>query len=340
MPETKVLLVGPYPPPHGGISVHVAGLERELRDAGVPCRVLDLDPRQAPRPGVLTLRGGFDLVRIVRDHARAGFSLHLHTNGHGFKSWLVAAACAVAGRRAPALVVTLHSGMLPAYVANAGPLVRAFVQCVALAYSHIVCVNPAIRATLLVLGVPADRLLVRPAFLPATPPAGPPPPVLDTWMRAHTPVLASALFFRPEYGVDLLLEAVDRLRAVYPRLGCVVMGSGDRREAETIVEQRGLAEHVRFAGDLDHDDCLRVIARSDAFVRPTRADGDSISVREALALGVPTVASAVGTRPDGVHLFPAGDVDAFVHAVAQVLAARGTSHEQEEGADAPAVVLG
>jgi glycogen synthase len=336
MPETKVLLVGPYPPPHGGISVHVAALARALEAEGAQCRILNLDPRAKPDPAYQTLRGGLDLVRIVSDHARAGFAVHLHTNGHGFKSWLIAAACAVAGRRAPAVVVTLHSGMLPSYLDRAGALVRAFVQCTCLAFTRIVCVNPAIRAALLSRGVPSDRLLVRAAFLPVSAPKGALPRDLDVWMSSREPVLSTALFFRPEYGVDVLVEAVDRLRVAYPRLGCVVMGSGDPTETERQLEARGLGEHVRLAGDLGHDDCLKVMARSDVFVRPTRADGDSISVREALALGVSTVASDVGTRPDGARLFPAGDVDAFVHVLAQVVAARSV----EEGADAPAVLLG
>ena len=40
--DLKLLLVGPVPPPHGGISVHVAALEQQVRAAGLPCRVLDL----------------------------------------------------------------------------------------------------------------------------------------------------------------------------------------------------------------------------------------------------------------------------------------------------------
>jgi len=46
------------------------------------------------------------------------------------------------------------------------------------------------------------------------------------------------------------------------------------------------------------------------FVRPTLADGDAVSVREALALGRVVVASAVGERPAAARLFPAGDAAA------------------------------
>jgi glycogen synthase len=60
----------------------------------------------------------------------------------------------------------------------------------------------------------------------------------------------------------------------------------------------------------------------DAFVRPTTADGDSVSVREALALGVPCVASDVAPRPAGTVTFPSGDARALVEALSQALVAK------------------
>jgi glycogen synthase len=157
---------------------------------------------------------------------------------------------------------------------------------------------------------------------------------LDAPLRAfaerHRPLLSTALFFRPEYGFDLLVDALGPLRGRYPSLGCVVMGSGEQRaEAETRIREAGLEDHVLLAGDIDHQACLALMSLSDVFVRPTLEDGDSISVREALALGVPVVASRVGTRPAGAMLFPPGDVEGLVTQVEQALA-------MERGAAAPA----
>ena len=76
----RILLIGPLPPPHGGISVHVSGIQGQLKAAGITCRVLDMG---RVRPG---LRFGLMVLR----HASQGWTLHLHTNGHNVKSWLLA----------------------------------------------------------------------------------------------------------------------------------------------------------------------------------------------------------------------------------------------------------
>ena len=61
-------------------------------------------------------------------------------------------------------------------------------------------------------------------------------------------------------------------------------------------------------------------------MRPTLADGDAISVREALALGRPVVASAVGARPPAAALFRAGDAAACAEQIFQSLATALPEH--------------
>ena len=64
------------------------------------------------------------------------------------------------------------------------------------------------------------------------------------------------------------------------------------------------------------------MAACDVFVRPTLADGDSVSVREALALGRRVIATSVGHRPPEVRLVPPGDVAALADAM-EAAAAEG-----------------
>ena len=310
----KVLLVGPLPPPNGGISVHVMQTHRRLTAAGVTCEVLD--PSRT--------RGKFVLAGKLARYASQGWEIQLHTNGHNTKSWLMALICGTIARAngVPASL-TLHSGMVPQYVAGstAG---RALARLACSLQQHIVCVSPAIQEAIASLSldrqVLRQRLEVRSAFTaPETPTVSLDQPLVQ-WMDNHSPLLSTTLFFRPEYGFPLLVDAIARLRQIYPSIGCVVMGScehgGDALER---VRQADIEENMLLLGDVEHECCLSVMAGCDLFVRPTLHDGDSISVREALALSVPVVASRTGNRPEGVHLFQPGSVDDLVAQALRVL---------------------
>lgn len=61
-----------------------------------------------------------------------------------------------------------------------------------------------------------------------------------------------------------------------------------------------------------HVDFNRLLARSDAYLRPTATDGNSVAVLEALAAGVPVIASDVVPRPDGAKLFKFRDSTDFL----------------------------
>lgn len=185
---------------------------------------------------------------------------------------------------------------------------------------------------------------VLPAFLSTENPEVSPEPGLLAWIGRHRPLFSTVLFFRPEYGFDLLVAGLTRLRRLYPSLGCLVMGSGEEgAEAEKRVREAGLSESILLLGDVSHDACLALMSVSDVFLRPTLEDGDSISVREALSLGVPVVASRVGTRPAGAILFHPGDVQEMLAKVELALAvksAKGAArHHTEPGIDRAAPVL-
>jgi glycogen synthase len=309
----KILLIGPYPPPHGGVSVHVSGIHLQLMAAGVPCRVLDTS---RDRPGL-----GFGMV--VLRHAWQGWTPHLHTNGHNLKSWLVALGCGLAGQFSGGCILTLHSGMAPGYLRAAPRWRRRLAAFVCSLYTRVICVSDGIRNAILALGLPAHRTEVVPAWLRTERPEVPLDPSILAWMGRHQPLLSTALFFRPEYGFDLLATAIARLRLRYPSVGCLVMGTGEQRdEAERRIRETGLEENVFMLGDVNHDVCLALMSASDVFVRPTLEDGDSISVREALSLGVPVVASRTGTRPAGAILFQPGDMEEMLSKVELAMAAK------------------
>ena len=318
----KVLLIGPRPPPHGGISVHVSGIERQLTAAGVTCRVLDMS----------LVRPGWSFAWAVLSHALQGWTLHLHTNGHNLKSWLLALGCGVAGQARGGCILTLHSGMLPGYLENAASWRRRLAAFTCSLYKRVICVSQEIESALLSLGLEPGRMEVLPAFVSSESLATAPEPDVLAWIGRHRPLFSTVLFFRPEYGFDVLVAGLARLTRLHPSLGCLVMGSGEERsEAEKLVRDAGLEDNVFLLGDVSHDACLALISVCHVFLRTTFEDGDSISVREALSLGVPVVASRIGTRPPGVFLFHPGNVDEMLAKIEQALASKRANQLQMAG---------
>jgi glycosyltransferase involved in cell wall biosynthesis len=289
-----------------------------MKRMGQQSNVLNIDPRAPQSDAYIKVSGAVDLGRELIRHAADEWVFQVHTNGHNAKSWMIALACGIASQFGPGSTLTLHSGIAPQYMRTASRSMRRLIRFACVLHRQVICVNDEIASAVAELGIAMDQIRVAPAFLPVSAPDVVVPMEIEAWLARHSPVLSSVMFFRPEYGFELLVEAISQLRTRYPGIGGIVVG-GDREEARGLVERRGLAETVFLAGDLDHELCLAVMSRSDIFVRPTLRDGDSISVREALALGVPVVASDVGTRPEGARLFEAGDVDGFVGIVAERL---------------------
>ncbi|MBI4475297.1 MAG: glycosyltransferase family 4 protein [Acidobacteria bacterium] len=306
----KLLLVGPYPPPHGGVSVHVRGLRTLAERSGITCEVLNLDPRAPHSKEYIKIRGALDLIVRLLQYTARQWTLHVHTNGHNWKSWLIALTCGLAAQIGRGCRLTLHSGLLPNYLAGASFPRRMIARFACSLYDRIICVNNEICFALRHIGISESKLEVKEAFLPIkTQSTAVIPKALESWITSRSPLLTTTMFMQPEYGYDVLNSALARLHREYPRIGCIVMG----------VNGRPSQDYIWHAGDLDHDLCLSLIAQSDIFVRPTLQDGDSISVREAVALGVPVVASNVGMRPPDAHLFAPGDVDGLVTTINRVI---------------------
>jgi glycosyltransferase involved in cell wall biosynthesis len=64
---------------------------------------------------------------------------------------------------------------------------------------------------------------------------------------------------------------------------------------------------------------MEAVSRSRLMLRTTLYDGDALSVREALQLGTPVIATDNGMRPAGVRLIPKSDSQALLRAIEQVL---------------------
>lgn len=98
-------------------------------------------------------------------------------------------------------------------------------------------------------------------------------------------------------GLDVLLDAWPNVVARVPVARLVLVGDGEQRAAlESQAERNGITGSVRFVGaSTNVSEWLRA---ADVFVLPSRAEGMSVSLMEAMACALPVVATAVGGTPE------------------------------------------
>jgi colanic acid/amylovoran biosynthesis glycosyltransferase len=135
-------------------------------------------------------------------------------------------------------------------------------------------------------------------------------------------------------GHGVLIEAVARLAAEGVDAIATIVGDGPRRAAlEALARELGVAGRVRFAGRVGQDDIRRFYAEADVFCLPSFAEGVPVVLMEAMAAGVPVVASRISGIPelvdDGVTgvLVPPGRPDRLAGAV-RALAADPAGRER------------
>jgi glycosyltransferase involved in cell wall biosynthesis len=118
----------------------------------------------------------------------------------------------------------------------------------------------------------------------------------------------------PAKGVDTLLRATARVIRTRPDFRLEIAGDGEARPGlEQLAGELGLGDRVRFLGTVR--DVPELLARASALALPSLSEGISLTLLEAMARGLPIVATRVGGNPevveDGVsgRLVPAGDPD-------------------------------
>ena len=99
----------------------------------------------------------------------------------------------------------------------------------------------------------------------------------------------------PVKGADLFLEACAQLSDV-PVAASIVGDGAERGRLEQLSRWLGVSDRVRFHGQVD--DASRLFPAFDAFVLSSRSEGTPLVLPEAIAAGVPVVATTVGGVPD------------------------------------------
>lgn len=317
----RIGLVGPLPPPAGGMATQTRQLAELLR--GESAEVLLVQTNAPYRPAWISrwrgLRAVFRLVPYLLALWRAaGRSDVMHVMANSGMSWHLFAVPAVwiARVRGVPVIVNYRGGEAAEFLARSARSVRATMARV----SRLIVPSGFLEDVFGRHGMRAEvvpNIVDLARFRPAA-------------QLMPAPRLIVARNLEPIYDNATALRAFALVRQTCPDARLLVCGTGPEEGAlRRLADQLGIAAQVDFAGRLDRDAMAQGLRDSRVALNPSRVDNMPNSVLEALASGVPVVSTRVGGVPyivrDGetALLVPPGDPEAMADAILSLLANPG-----------------
>ena len=116
------------------------------------------------------------------------------------------------------------------------------------------------------------------------------------------PVVITIGHIRRIKGIDVLVETAARVVREFPRVVFVIIGrNSDPRHFEEVsarIERFGLRDNIKFLGE--SEDVLSLLSLGNVFFLPSRSEGFSNALIEAMACGLPCVATRVGGNAEAI----------------------------------------
>lgn len=312
------MLASMYPPSVGGIQTHTRALSRALVRQGLDVWVITRRhaglPRESIEDGVTVLRvgdgdaphalatasylaGTVAAVRSLGDYVDV---LHAHQMLSPMTCALLAGplcgksivinphACGPIGDVAQLQRHRRFTGFLR--LESARRMGDAFVS-----------INRVITGELTALGIEEERIWSLPngvdieQFHPAS--AEEKRALREQLGLPKGPLVIASGRLAPEKGVDVLLESWSRVASAREDATLVVLGDGpERAKLEAQAAARGISQRVRFTGAVT--DVASYLRAADVFALPSRTEGLPVALLEAMACGLPSVATRVGGTPE------------------------------------------
>ena len=312
-----VVLVGPLPPPSGGMANQTRQLAELLGAEG--CRVRVVQVNAAYRPAwignVRGLRALFRLVpyllRLWRDAADADV-VHVMANSGWAWHLFAAPAIWIAALRKRTVVVNYRGGDAAPFFAHQFRWVHPTLR----RASSIVVPSGFLAAVFAKFGMPTTvvpNIINLSSFRPSG-------------ARVMPPHFIVTRNLEPIYDIGTAIRAFAIVAQRHGDAMLTIAGSGPSRdELERLAAQLGVAGRMRFTGRLDNKELPDLYRSASVAINSSLVDNMPISLLEAMASGVPIVSTNVGGVPylvadgESALLVPPKDVEAMAAAMCRLI---------------------
>ncbi len=315
--KKKVLLFGPLPPPAGGISVHLARLNHLIKE---DFQIDFIDEASVVKKNVFSIKSFNPFVYLNKIFSAD--VLFIQTGGSALRKFHIIVGKLLSKK----IIITVHG------YSKVNNFFLLKVDCYFLNLcNQIIVVNPYILKK---LALPINKCIVKHAFIPPLMTAESVlPEFILTWFfdskkSGHTIFCANAsrlniLNNQDLYGLDMCIQLAKLLLNNYFPISFIfIVSSLENCQYRFAIYQKliidlGLQHNfLLINGEFSF---VRVIEQSDIVLRPTNADGDAVTIREAIYLNKPVLASDVIDRPTNTLLFKNRDMNDFYNQTIKLL---------------------
>lgn len=283
-------LVGPLPPPFGGMANQTRQLAELLRGEGLTVSLVQTNAEYRPRwaERLPVIRALFRLIPYLFALWRQSGRCHVvHVMANSGWSWHLFAVPAIwiARLRNTPVVVNYRGGEAETFLSGASASVRMSMR----QTSALIVPSGFLKAVFARFGMSAAIV----------------PNIVDTARfsnpaphRATRRHLLVARNLEPIYDNETAIRAFSLVHRQYPDATLTIAGSGPLADAlRELAAQLGVAGAVIFTGRLDRDAMAEAYRQADIAINPSLVDNMPNSVLEALASGIPVVSTDVGGVP-------------------------------------------
>ncbi len=318
----KILQVGRYPPPYGGITIHIQRLAELCLSERVDCQIIDLyrhSSSEKPLPPFVVYSSRKFPKRILYLWQVLGKNkydiVHMHVSAMGVLSWV--GPLFVKRLNAKKKILTIHHGNFVGSYLQKNTVQKFLIRKTLSVFDVVVLPTAQLQnAILQEFQQIISRTTVISTFIqPKTLELVPSFSVFDQFIQGvhndntiQATILISGFGFH-YYGFDLLLSALEELLLENLRFGVIInfYGPGDEEYKHNLTKQFKEVGASLVLEDLPPEQFHYVLKNCDLYVRPNLTDSCGVTVFEAAMLGVPAIASDVCSRPQGTLLHKTND---------------------------------